>query len=124
MSVETFIPGQSDTSSGMNLTMTERAQRKAEAEVSRRQALGLRLTVKASGCSGFRYLLDFVTEPVADDLRMEITERLALFIAKDSVNLVKGTEIDYVTEGLNASFQFKNPNATGECGCGESFTVD
>lgn len=122
MSVQTFDPGTANTN--VKLTMTTRAQQRAEKELAKHSAIGLRLTVKKSGCSGFRYLLDFVTAAQADDLPVAINDKVTLFVAPDCRTLVNGTEIDYVTEGLNSSFAFHNPNATGECGCGESFTVN
>lgn len=123
MSVQTFNPDAAATQP-LSLRMTDKALRRAEKEVAKQAAIGLRLTVKKSGCSGFRYLLDFVNEAQAGDLRVDINDKVTLFVAEDCRALVNGTEIDYVTEGLNASFEFHNPNATGECGCGESFTVN
>jgi iron-sulfur cluster assembly accessory protein len=92
--------------------------------VSNGSAVGVRLSTKPSGCSGYKYQLDLVTEPKATDLQQQINEHLTLFIDPDSVPLLKGTVIDLIKQGVNFSIQFHNPNATGECGCGESFAVN
>jgi len=88
-------------------------------------ASALRLGVKESGCSGYMYELDFVTEP--NDSNTDVTQALAdgvtVLIAKEQLPIVRGTEIDYVVNGLNASIKFRNPNAENECGCGESFSI-
>lgn len=121
MSVQTFNP---NADASLSLSMTDKALKRAEKEIAKHAAIGLRLTVKKSGCSGFRYLLDFVDAIQPGDLSVTLNDQVTLFVAPDCQALVNGTEIDYVTEGLNASFEFRNPNATGECGCGESFTVN
>ena len=87
-------------------------------------ASALRLGVRESGCSGYMYELDFVTG--SDGEGADVTQDLdgvTVRIAKDQLPIVRGTEIDYVVNGLNASVKFRNPNAENECGCGESFSV-
>lgn len=84
----------------------------------------LRLGVKESGCNGYMYTLDFIDEPAANDLAFDVGEALKVFVAKDDLPLVRGTEVDFVVEGLNGSLKFKNPNAESHCGCGESFSVE
>ncbi len=88
------------------------------------QYSGIRLQVKKTGCSGFSYVVDYVESPNADDLVFQQTAGYTIYIAKNSYPFLKGIGIDYVKQGLNSKFIFKNPNQTGECGCGESFTID
>ncbi|HEY2455261.1 MAG TPA: Fe-S cluster assembly scaffold SufA [Scandinavium sp.] len=83
---------------------------------------GIRLGVKTSGCAGFAYVLDTVTEPKADDLLFE-TDGAKLWVPLQAMPFIDGTEVDYVREGLNQIFKFHNPKAQHECGCGESFGV-
>lgn len=83
---------------------------------------GIRLGVKTSGCAGFAYVLDTVTEPKADDLLFE-TGGAKLWVSLQAMPFIDGTEVDYVREGLNQIFKFHNPKAQHECGCGESFGV-
>lgn len=124
MSVQTYVPGD------VSVNMTPSAEQQARKEIKREAAQGLRLAVKPSGCSGYMYVLDYVREQPdakkqpSDDQSLAIADDVTLFIDNKSASVVNGTEIDYVTEGVNSFFIFRNPNATGECGCGESFTVN
>jgi iron-sulfur cluster assembly accessory protein len=118
MSVQTYVPGD------VSIRMTTTAEKQARREIRREAARGLRLAVKPSGCSGYMYVLDYVRDEKPEDKQIRIADDVTLFVDSGSVSVVNGTEIDYVTEGVNSFFKFRNPNATGECGCGESFTVN
>lgn len=87
------------------------------------QAAALRLSVKSTGCSGLSYVLDYVTEGKPTDLHMPITEGYTLYVDHESYPYLKGLSIDYIKQGIHHKFTFHNPNQTGQCGCGESFTV-
>ena len=107
----------------MAVTMTEAAAERVKKFLqSRGKGIGLRLGVKTSGCSGMAYVLEFVDETQGDD---EVFNIAGVNIIVDSKSLIylDGTELDFVKEGLNEGFKYNNPNKTGECGCGESFTV-
>jgi iron-sulfur cluster assembly protein len=82
---------------------------------------GLRVSVLPGGCSGFRYGLNIEERPLDDDLI--VTEKgLRVFVDAFSAQYLAGTTIDYVSTMQGAGFTFENPNATGGCGCGSSFT--
>jgi iron-sulfur cluster assembly protein len=85
-------------------------------------AAGVRFGVKRTGCSVFAYVVD-LADTVGDGDQMVEVDGLPLIINDSSVALVEGVVIDFQRQGLNASFVVHNPNATGACGCGESFTV-
>ncbi|MFM2289205.1 MAG: hypothetical protein RL684_2348 [Pseudomonadota bacterium] len=85
-------------------------------------ALGVRFGIKRTGCSGFGYTVD-LAEAIAENDAVFEQDGLRLVVDRKALPFVDGTEIDFQRQGLNASFVFRNPNATGECGCGESFTV-
>jgi iron-sulfur cluster assembly protein len=85
-------------------------------------AAGVRFGVKRTGCSGFAYVVDLADTVGTDDQTFQI-DGVPVIVDTKSLPLVEGTVIDFQRQGLNASFVFHNPNATGECGCGESFTV-
>ena len=84
---------------------------------------GLRLVIKKTGCSGYSYHVEILNEEQSDDYVFPVQDGLSVVVAKTFLDVVKGTCIDYVHEGLNSGFRFYNPNQKGECGCGESFTV-
>lgn len=107
----------------MAITMTKAASDRVKNFLaSRGKGIGLRLGLKTSGCSGMAYVLEFVDELNDDDEVYEINDVNIIIDAKSFIYL-QGIELDFVKEGLNEGFQFNNPNAKGECGCGESFTV-
>jgi iron-sulfur cluster assembly accessory protein len=117
MSVQTFVPESSIT---FTVAAIEHLRKRLQSD---ERAKGIRVAVKPSGCSGYKYVLDTVEAATSDDVLLNISEGLNVFIDKDSLPMIQGMEVDYVKEGLNRSIQFRNPNVTGECGCGESFTV-
>lgn len=85
--------------------------------------VGLRFGVKKSGCSGWAYLIDIATSVLPDELASD-QHGVTLLLDPASLAQVDGTEIDFVAQGLNQQFVFRNPRAAAECGCGESFTTD
>lgn len=86
-------------------------------------AAGVRFGIRKTGCSGFGYTVD-LADSVAEDDRVFELEGVCVVVDARSLPFVDGTRIDFAREGLNAAFVFHNPNAVGECGCGESFTVE
>lgn len=84
--------------------------------------MGLRLSVKKTGCSGFAYVVNYADEIGADDVVFE-DQGVKVIVDRASLGYIDGTEVDFVKQGLNEAFRFRNPNVKGECGCGESFTI-
>ena len=78
--------------------------------------------VLGGGCSGFQYNFSFEDQRNDDDLVIE-RDGAAVLVDATSLELLKGSELDYVEEMVGSSFQVKNPNATSSCGCGNSFSV-
>jgi len=89
---------------------------------NRGKGIGLRLGVKTTGCSGLAYVIEFVDELQTDDSVFE-SRGIKVVVDPKSLVFLDGTEVDFAREGLNEGFQFNNPNAKDECGCGESFTI-
>lgn len=83
----------------------------------------VRLAIKTTGCSGYQYQLDWVAAPQDTDIAIRLTDTLHLYVDAAAVSILQGTEIDLIKEGLNESIEFKNPNVTARCGCGESFSI-
>lgn len=84
--------------------------------------LMLRLSVSGGGCSGFQYGFDFTGE-VADDDHVFTHHGVPLVVDEVSLDLLAGSEVDYVEDLSGAAFVVKNPNATASCGCGSSFAI-
>lgn len=107
----------------MAISLTEPAAERVRGYLEKRgSGLGLRVGVKKTGCNGFAYVVNYAD--TIDDADV-IFEDFGVKIVVDqkSLELIDGTEVDFVKEGLNEAFRFRNPNVTGECGCGESFSV-
>lgn len=86
-------------------------------------APGVRFGIKRTGCSGFGYTVDLAKDVTGGDKVFDL-DGVKLVVDAKALPFVDGTRIDYTRDGMNSSFVFHNPNATGGCGCGESFTVD
>jgi len=107
----------------MAIRITENAAQHVRSQLDQRgKGVGIRVGVKTTGCSGMAYVLEFVDEVDGDDVVFE-DHGVSLIVDPKSLVYIDGTEMDFVKQGLNEGFEFKNPNASGECGCGESFTV-
>ena len=85
-------------------------------------AIGVKLSTPRRGCSGLAYSVDYVTEEVAMDEKIE-TPNGVFYIDGASVLYLVGSTMDWVEDDFTAGFVFENPNAKGACGCGESFMV-
>lgn len=118
MSVETFNPQQNAVSVTAAAAAHFRRQLKNNLD-----AKAVRLSVKQSGCTGWMYVVDLVPEAKAEDLHLAIGEGVELLVDPAALSVVSGTEIDYVTEGVNRQLKFNNPRVKDYCGCGESFSV-
>lgn len=106
------------------ITLTESAKKHIRKELSKNpKKTGFKLFLEKSGCSGFMYETALVDAPDADDRVFELEAELKVLVPNKDLPVLYGTEIDFITVGLNSMLQFKNPNVTGECGCGESFSV-
>ena len=75
-----------------------------------------------TGCSGYSYLINYADEVGAGDVVFE-DKGVKVVVDPEALALIDGTEVDFVKNGLNEAFSFRNPNVTGECGCGESFNI-
>jgi iron-sulfur cluster assembly protein len=107
----------------MSVSLTESAARQIQKQLAKRgQGVGLKLGVKKSGCSGYAYALDYADQLNETDKVFE-NYGVKVIVREEDLELVNGIELDYRREGINEAFQFNNPNVTGMCGCGESFSV-
>jgi iron-sulfur cluster assembly protein len=107
----------------MAISLTESAAERVRNYLGARgRGVGLRLGVKKTGCSGFAYVVNYAETIEAGDVVFE-DRGVKVIVDAESLGYIDGTEVDFVKQGLNEAFKFRNPNIKGECGCGESFTV-
>jgi iron-sulfur cluster assembly protein len=116
----------------MAITLTENALKRVRAFIAADAPdaavgpadgpVGLRIGVKRTGCSGLAYVINYAEQVAADDVVFD-QDGVRVVVDRQALALIDGTVVDFVREGLNEAFRFRNPNAKGEGGCGESFTV-
>ena len=107
----------------MAISLTDAAADRVRDYLEKRQkGLGLRLGVTKTGCSGYSYVINYAEAIDDDDIIFE-DKGIKVVIDPEALSLIDGTEVDFVKNGLNEAFSFRNPNIKGECGCGESFNV-
>ena len=108
----------------VDLTLTESAIEQVKKLMARdqRQGYGLRVAVADGGCSGYSYKLDFDNQQKPEDLILE-RNGVKVYVDRASVPYLAGTVIDFATGLYGGGFKFTNPNATGTCGCGTSFSA-
>ena len=107
----------------MSISLTLSAVERVRSYLAKRgRGLGLRVGVRKTGCSGYAYLIDYADSIGPDDVVFD--ERgVKVVVDTEALKLIDGTEVDFVKQGINEAFKFRNPNVKGECGCGESFSV-
>lgn len=111
------------SASFQGVSLSDEAKKHINAQLSKRgKGVGVRLSVDKTGCSGLAYVFDYVDAPKDEDKHFNV-EGVNVYVDRKSYPYLKGLSIDFVKQGVNHKFTFKNPNQTGECGCGESFTV-
>ena len=107
------------------ISLTEKAYDKIKAQLQKRgKGIGIKLGVKTTGCSGLAYTIEYVDKY---DNEVGVTnyaqKDFAILVDAKSDPYLNGLTMDWVRNGLNEGFDFKNPNEKDRCGCGESFRV-
>ena len=107
----------------MAILLTDAAAERVRDYLDKRGAgVGLRLGVTPTGCSGYSYVINYADSIEDRDVVFE-DKGVTVIVDPEALKLIDGTEVDFVKNGLNEAFSFRNPNIKGECGCGESFNV-
>jgi len=117
---------QEQASTGFSLVLTGRATEEVQKFITQEQvpadSAGLRVSVLPGGCSGFKYSLNIEERALEDDMVAQVNG-VRVFVDGFSAQYLTGITIDYVTSMQGSGFTFSNPNASGGCGCGSSFTA-
>jgi len=117
---------QQATAPAVSLTLTDRAAEEVRkfivAEQVPAETAGLRVSVMPGGCSGFKYSLNIEERALDDDVVTEVNQ-VRIFVDGFSLQYLNGITVDYVSSMQGSGFTFHNPNATGGCGCGSSFSA-
>lgn len=103
--------------------LTDAAIKHIKGEIKRQSAKAFRLAISTAGCSGLRYEPKVISEINSEDFCFENHNDFKVYVDKKAYPYVKGTTVDFEQQGLNWVFVYNNPNESGSCGCGESFTV-
>jgi len=106
----------------MSIQLTDIAAQRVKHFLEIEHGTALRLGVRKTGCSGWAYEVSIAAE-VNDDDQVFEDKGVKVVVDNESLPYLQGSRIDFTTQGLNRTFTFDNPNATDECGCGESFTI-
>ena len=107
----------------MAISLTDSAAERVRSYLDKRgSGVGLRLGVTQTGCSGYSYVINYADEIDDSDVVFE-DKGITVVVEPAALPLIDGTQVDFVKNGLNEAFSFRNPNISGECGCGESFNV-
>lgn len=105
------------------ITLTDKAATKVKRTLERRgKGIGIRIGVKTTGCSGLAYVLEYVDNPSPEDVQYN-SNGVSIYVDPKSLVYVTGLQMDWIRQGLNEGFDFKNPNERDRCGCGESFRI-
>ena len=105
------------------ITVTNTASKKIQANLARRgSGIGIRVGVRTTGCSGLAYVLVYVDETWTGSTSFR-QDGFSVVVDNRDLPIVDNLEIDYVRQGLNEGFEFRNPQEKDRCGCGESFRI-
>jgi len=107
----------------MAISLTDSAASRVRTYLGKRgRGLGLRLGVRKTGCSGYSYVINYADKITDTDVVFE-DKGVKVIVDTEALTLIDGTVVDFVKNELSEAFSFRNPNISGECGCGESFSI-
>ena len=120
--LEHFDPQQ--VQAGDEVTMTDTAINHVRKQINLRgKGIGIRFGTRKSGCSGYAYVVDIIDDVADNDHCFQVSNDLIIVVAQKDFPMLKGTQLDFIKEGINQRFYYRNPNEENSCGCGESFSI-
>jgi len=106
------------------IEITQQAKSKLQEKINQqKESVGIKIGVKKSGCSGYSYVMEYITNDKLDGLVKHEIGGVEVYIDPKHNVFLEGMTIDFQKKGLNELFEFINPNESARCGCGESFTL-
>jgi len=117
MTVETFSHQDA-------LTVTDEAAKHFQQQLEKSGHAAIRISLKESGCTGYKYVIDEVDDKEEADLHIGLNNGVAVYVAPANMAALQGTVVDYQQQGLNFNLVLNNPNVKDACGCGESFSFE
>jgi iron-sulfur cluster assembly protein len=106
------------------IKITQQAKSKLQEKINQqKESVGIKIGVKKSGCSGYSYVMEYITNDKLDGLVKHEIGGVEVYIDPKHNVFLEGMTIDFQKKGLNELFEFINPNESARCGCGESFTL-
>ncbi len=105
------------------ISATPKAAEHFAKQLEKSRGKAVRISLKESGCTGYKYVIHPVDKPQENDICITLDNGVKFFVDPDNVAALQGTVIDYTQEGLNYNLVLNNPNVKEACGCGESFSV-
>ena len=106
------------------VTLTNAAKKRVKEIIAKaeKEYVGIRIGIDNTGCSGHSYKIDYAENKLDGDEEISI-DNIKIFVDASATMNILGSKIDYIDNGIESGFIFKNPNEKGRCGCGESFSV-
>ena len=106
------------------VTLTNAAKKRVKEIIAKaeKEYVGIRIGIDNTGCSGHSYKIDYAENKLDGDEEISI-DNIKSFVDASATMYILGSKIDYIDNGIESGFIFKNPNEKGRCGCGESFSV-
>lgn len=105
------------------ITITPAAAAHFREQLQHNGGAGVRIGLKKSGCTGFKYAIEEVDAPEENDVSVTLDNGVAVYFSREDAIALRGMEVDYAREGVNRTLKIENPNVTNQCGCGESFDL-
>lgn len=120
MTVETF---DINAASANIVSVSTAAAEHFQKQMDKKHCLGIRLSLKKAGCTGYKYEVNEVEAVPQGDLAIQLENGVPFYVDTQYISAIRGTQIDVRKQGLNLNLVLENPNVEHECGCGESFSI-
>ena len=105
------------------ITVTPAAASHFRDQLQSKGGKGVRIGLKKSGCTGFKYVIEEVDAPETNDVALTLENDVMVYFSPEDAAALRGMQVDYTREGVNRTLKIENPNVSSQCGCGESFDL-